>query len=177
MAAKLKVFQARMGFHETVVAAPSRRAALEAWGTRQDLFGEGLAGTTDDAAAVKVALAAPGVVLSRAAGSKGAFAPVGEGTGELPDVPRAKPPAKAKDAPKAKRAPKRADRSRLDAAEAALREAELEHAAALKAMAQERAALDGRELDLRRDWDKDRRALERSRDAAETAYRKAGGEN
>ena len=38
MARKLKVFSAQMGFVRAVVAAPSRKAALEAWGVRDDLF-------------------------------------------------------------------------------------------------------------------------------------------
>ena len=73
--ARLKVFSATIGFFDTVVATPSRRAALEAWGARQDLFGEGLAAATDDPAAKAAALAHPGTVLRRAAGSKSAFEP------------------------------------------------------------------------------------------------------
>jgi hypothetical protein len=45
---KLKVFQAQFGFHDSVVAAPSQTAALRAWGTRQNLFGEGQARLTED---------------------------------------------------------------------------------------------------------------------------------
>jgi len=35
---KLKVFQAQLGFYDTVVAVPGRAAALRAWGVHQDLF-------------------------------------------------------------------------------------------------------------------------------------------
>jgi len=35
---KLKVFQAQFGFFDTVVAAPSRAAALRAWGARQKIY-------------------------------------------------------------------------------------------------------------------------------------------
>ncbi|HEY5072122.1 MAG TPA: hypothetical protein VII63_08830 [Caulobacteraceae bacterium] len=41
--ARLKVFTTRMGFFETVVAAPSQKAALAAWGTAQNLFADGAA--------------------------------------------------------------------------------------------------------------------------------------
>ncbi len=51
-AAQLKVFAARLGFFETLVAAPSRKAALQAWGAHQDLFKDGTAAATADPAAV-----------------------------------------------------------------------------------------------------------------------------
>jgi hypothetical protein len=66
---RLKVFKAHLGFYDSIVAVPSRKAALEAWGTRQDLFREGIASEADDSSAAKSALAAPGVVLTRPAGS------------------------------------------------------------------------------------------------------------
>ena len=75
MPPRLKVFRAAMGFFESVVAAPSQKAALDAWGTRQDLFKEGMAAVTNDPQAVEAALAHPGVVLQRPTGSKGGFEP------------------------------------------------------------------------------------------------------
>jgi hypothetical protein len=66
---RLKVFKAHLGFYDSVVAVPSRKAALAAWGTRQDLFREGIASEAGDSEAARVALAAPGVVLTRPAGS------------------------------------------------------------------------------------------------------------
>src|SRR5438270_64082 len=95
--ARLKVYAARMGFFESVVATTSQKAALDAWGTRQNLFGEGLADVTQDPEAVKAALADPGVVLRRPAGG-GAFEPASGPAKALPEVPklqRPKPLAKA----------------------------------------------------------------------------------
>ena len=69
----LKVFRTHLGFFDTVIASPSMKAALEAWGTRQNLFHEGLAEITNDPKAVMAALAKPGVVLRRAAGSSDQF--------------------------------------------------------------------------------------------------------
>ncbi len=43
MPARLKAFQAPLGFFDTVVAAPSQGAALKAWGSRQNLFRDGQA--------------------------------------------------------------------------------------------------------------------------------------
>src|SRR3954471_22388010 len=96
----LKVFQAHLGFYDTAVAAPSRAAALKAWGARQHLCGEGVASKTKDAQAVAAALAKPGVVLRRPVGSN---APFSENP-DLPSVPNLpkKPPAakiQAKSAP------------------------------------------------------------------------------
>ncbi len=54
-ARKLKVFQAQMGFYDTVVAASSQAAALRAWGTRQNLFASGDAALTTEASAVAAA--------------------------------------------------------------------------------------------------------------------------
>ena len=39
--AKLKVFRTPIGFHDAYVAAPSRAAALRAWGADTDLFSTG----------------------------------------------------------------------------------------------------------------------------------------
>jgi len=64
-----KVYQAHLGFYDTVVAAPSQASALAAWGSRQNLFREGLARVSDDPDAIRAALAQPGVVLRRPAGS------------------------------------------------------------------------------------------------------------
>jgi hypothetical protein len=70
---KLKVFQAQFGFYDTVVAAPSRAAALHAWGSRQDLFANGQAKVTTDEAAVAAAptipVPLPLVAMARASGS------------------------------------------------------------------------------------------------------------
>lgn len=42
-ARKLKVFRTSIGFHDAYVSAPSRKAALEAWGAGKDLFAIGSA--------------------------------------------------------------------------------------------------------------------------------------
>jgi hypothetical protein len=60
---KLKVFCATSGFHDSVVAAPSRPAALRAWGARTDLFSMGVAKVVTDPKIVKKALARPGEVI------------------------------------------------------------------------------------------------------------------
>ena len=90
----LKVFRAHLGFYDTAVAAPSRAAALKAWGSRQNLFREGVASETKDAQAVTAALAKPGVVMRRPVGSNAPFSE-NPGLPQIPDAPKTKPPAKA----------------------------------------------------------------------------------
>ena len=65
MAARLKVFTWSDGFHAFTVAASSRPKALEAWGSRQDLFATGLASELSGGPDYEAALAAPGEVIQR----------------------------------------------------------------------------------------------------------------
>jgi len=74
MPRKLKTYVTSVGFFEQAVAAPSMKAALEAWGAGANLFQQGFAKETDDPSIVAATMARPGVVLKRAVGSKGAFA-------------------------------------------------------------------------------------------------------
>ncbi|MHC2581668.1 colicin import membrane protein [Bradyrhizobium diazoefficiens] len=74
MARKLKTFQTSLGFYDLAIAAPSMKAALEAWGAGSNLFHQGAAKETDDPDIVAATMSKPGVVLKRPAGSKGRFA-------------------------------------------------------------------------------------------------------
>ena len=73
MARKLKTYQTSVGFFELAVAAPSMKAALEAWRSGTNLFQLGAAKETDEASIVDATMAKPGVVLKRPVGSKGSF--------------------------------------------------------------------------------------------------------
>jgi colicin import membrane protein len=48
MAGKLKTFVTSLGFFDQAIAAPSMKAALEAWGAGSNLFHQGVAKETDD---------------------------------------------------------------------------------------------------------------------------------
>ena len=87
MAASRKVYEAHLGFYDTVVAAFSQKSALAAWGSSTDLFKMKIARVTTDPVKVKAALAKPGLVLRRPAGTTIAFS-------ENPPLPKA--PAKSK---------------------------------------------------------------------------------
>jgi hypothetical protein len=70
---RLKVFQLHLGFYDTIVATPSRKAALEAWGASAGEFAKGFAQVTTDPDAVEPAMAHPGKVLRRPFGSSGQY--------------------------------------------------------------------------------------------------------
>jgi hypothetical protein len=73
MARKLKTYQTSLGFFDLAVAAPSMKAALEIWGSKSNLFHQGLAKEADDPAVVAATMAAPGVLLKRPVGSTKSF--------------------------------------------------------------------------------------------------------
>jgi hypothetical protein len=73
MARKLKTYQTSLGFFDQAVAAPSMKAALEAWGADSNLFHQGAAKESDDPDVIAATTAKPGVVLKRAVGSDGPF--------------------------------------------------------------------------------------------------------
>jgi colicin import membrane protein len=74
MPRKLKIYQMSLGFFDLAVAAPSMKAALEAWGAGSNLFHRSAAKQTEDPDVVAATLSKPGVVLKRPAGSSGRFA-------------------------------------------------------------------------------------------------------
>src|SRR4051794_35559794 len=87
MARKLKVFQTSLGFFDLAIAAPSMKAALEAWGADSNLFHQGAAKESDDPDVVAATMRKPAVVLRRPVGSDGSFGehaelPTNLGSGE-----------------------------------------------------------------------------------------------
>ncbi|MDH7975257.1 hypothetical protein QH494_23985 [Sphingomonas sp. AR_OL41] len=160
MPRQLKVFRTPIGFHDAYVAAPSRKAALQAWGSDADLFARGMAEIVTDPALTADPLAQPGVVIRRTRGS------VAEHFAALP-ADKARAPAKRDEPPPTEKAasaakpiarkPKarpRPSRATLDAAQDAVDRAERDHRdelAALRcreeALARERRATEARQSD------------------------------
>jgi hypothetical protein len=73
MAKKLKTYQTSLGFFDLAIAAPSMKAALEAWGADSNLFHQGAAKESDDPDVIAATTKKPGVVLRRPVGSDGSF--------------------------------------------------------------------------------------------------------
>ena len=73
MAKKLKTYETSLGFFDLAIAAPSMKAALEAWGADSNLFHQGAAKQSEDPDVVAATMAKPGVMLKRPVGSNGSF--------------------------------------------------------------------------------------------------------
>ncbi|MET4177597.1 hypothetical protein ABIB99_008722 [Bradyrhizobium sp. LA6.1] len=73
MARKLKTYQTSLGFFDLAIAAPSMKAALEAWGADSNLFHQGAAKESCDPDVIAGAMAKPGVVLRRPVGTDRPF--------------------------------------------------------------------------------------------------------
>lgn len=170
MPRKLKVFRTPTGFHDAYVAAPSRKAALEAWGADADLFARGGAEEVTDPRLTAEPLAHPGEVIRV---SRGDLAAQLKALG-----PRKKPAAKkaARTSPEPRPTGKPAKpkpppkRNKLDEAEAAIDRARTKHDAERAALEKQRAAIE-RKLDaLEARQVKEVVRLEAARDKARDAY-------
>lgn len=176
---KLKVFQAQFGFFDTVLAAPSQAEALRAWGTHRNLFATGTAKLATDEAAIAAALEHPGTLLRRAVGSNEPFALEPTSLPKIPDTPKATPastrppPSKAKPKAEPVRRPP-ADRSRLDAAEAALGELDDRRKREEADLRRQQEELDAKRTAAQQSHVDARKKATAAVVAAREAYRKAG---
>jgi colicin import membrane protein len=189
MARKLKTYTTSAGFFDLAVAAPSMKAALEAWGSKNNLFQHGFAKASDDPKIVAATMAYPGVVLRRPVGSNGAFSEHAELPTDLPvgkakhaparrSAKRPEPPTKAVDDKTAREAArafekeqKRRDSERRR--EEANRQRERERRE--RAIAAVEAALEQAKQDHEarlEDIEKDRAALDKKSQAEDARWRK-----
>jgi len=170
---KLKVFQSQIGFYETIVAASSRAAALRAWGVHQDLFASGAAHVVTDAAIIEAAIAHPEIPLSRAVGSTEAFSLEPAGLPRVPDRPKkSKPEAN----PTVRQQPV-ADRSKLDKAEAELRNLEERRKAEEAEFRRQHKELERRQEAAQGAYVRDKKRAHALIETERAAYRKAGGKD
>lgn len=182
-AQKLKVYRTPAGFNDAYVAAPSQKAALEAWGSDRDLFARGIAERVTDPALTAEPLASPGVVIKHSRGT------TAEQIRSMPDpAPRpaedagtdgtastrtrnvrmetsAKPASKPKPAPKPK--PGSAE---LEAAEDALAAVKLNYDRKMKALVDREAALARERRYLEKEQRDDIGAAEAAVEDERTAY-------
>jgi colicin import membrane protein len=181
MARKLKVYITNLGFFELALAAPSMKAALEAWGMGHNAFHQGFARETDDPKIVAAAMAKPGVVLKRPVGSKGAFSENAalpkdwalDAGGALPKPARkTKAKAKAKPAPKSKAKPKKDDK----ADRAAIISFEKEKARREREREKEDARAEARQEKERRERERDAEKAQAALDRAQARHNDAMAE-
>lgn len=151
MAPRLKVFVTSDGLTDYVVATSSRAKALALWGVRQDVFKEGGAHEVGDPDLVEAALAHPGEVLRRPAGTRAKLA--------------AARPAK----PARPKGPTPAQRRKVAELEAALTALGPAQAKAAQAIEAERAALERKAAALTKAQAAEREKLEARLAAARRA--------
>lgn len=187
---KLKVFRTAIGFHDAYVAAPSRKAALEAWGSDSNLFAQGIAEEISDPELTAAPLAKPGEVLKilrgtkdeqMAALSKATVKAKPSDTANIEGNEQASRPSPRSRAVRGSEARRSRERrpmprpssARLDAAEQAVKQAEHRHRQTMAELRDEQRRIDDRrrklEVQQQREMGELRKAAEKARDS----YRKA----
>ena len=164
---KLKVFRTPIGFHDAYVAAPSQKAALEAWGADGNLFAQGIAEQVTDRALMEEALERPGEIIRKVRGSADEHFAALDRIAKRKDKPSARPPAARRDRAK------KPSRDELDAAEEAIEGAEARHKSEVKEIDREIEALERKRRDLLRRQERERDSLTEERDAARSSYERA----
>jgi hypothetical protein len=173
--ARLKVFMTQIGFHNWLVAAPSQKAALEAWDVKENLFAMGSAKVVTDKDCIELALKTPGVPVPVDAAH--AFAKATKVL-KLDDHRKRKTGAATPTPPVAKKAPprkKKADRSRLDRAEEALDELKKRAVRERAAIVRAQKALDLKAEALEEELDAERERLEELVEQARAKYERDAG--
>jgi len=171
---RLKVFRTAIGFHDAYVAAPSRAAALKAWGTDKVLFAQCAAEEVTEPALMAEPLGAPGTILRKLRSS-----PEGEPSEKLAPRSRRKVTAtKAPALPPSPPPPPRATAEAVDEAQAALALAQQLHereredlAAKERCLAEERETLEARQKDEIRQLSERLDAAEREHEAKLKAWK------
>jgi hypothetical protein len=158
----MKVFRTMTGFQDAYVAAPSRAAALRAWGATTDLFAMDAAEQVTDPTLTAEPLAKPGEVIKRIRGSDeehfAAASPTTTAKVRATTIRKAKP---------------RPSRTNLEKAQTLLEGAEADRAEEIKAFEEEKAALRKREQAARRAFDAKHSKLDLARQAQADAYDEA----
>jgi polyhydroxyalkanoate synthesis regulator phasin len=170
MAQRLKVFRTTNGLTESAVAVSSRPKALEAWGSKADLFKEGLASETDDPALTEAALVNPGKVVTRSALGADALSALKAATKSVK-----KPAAVKVVKPVPKRGPPPALLERVRRLEQRLSDLQDKRQAEKAEFVRRRAQLEQEEADAKASFKRKRRELEAELDTARAAVRAEGG--
>jgi hypothetical protein len=164
--AKLKVFRTSSGFHDSYVAAPSRAAALRAWGANTDLFAMGAAEEVTDAKLMAEPLATPGAIVKRSRGT----------AGEHMSAAASRKPKRGKSDPKPPR-PRKVkpppSRAKLDEADRRLAEAEARYELARGKLDEEVKRLNEKRRKLEQKHQAEIASQRGKRDRAAQAYRNA----
>jgi hypothetical protein len=167
---KLKVYRTPIGFHDAYVAAPSQKAALEAWGASTNLFSQGSAQVVTDRELTKVPLKNPGQVVKVVRGSR---------EEQLAALDHQMPPkrssaAKPEIVPKKRksRGPK-PSRGAVTSAEEALQKVEAKQARQLEEIRDQEQALERKRRELLRRHERERDEAQERLEEARSDYQSA----
>jgi len=174
MPRKLKVFRTPIGFHDAYVAAPSRKAALAAWGSEANLFARGTAEEVTDPRLMAEPLERPGEVIRVSRGDLKAQLKA-LGPRKKPAPKRAAKRSGEKSEPAARHAKPKPPpkRDKVDKAEAALDAAREEQAKERAALERQIEALEDKLAALKARQAKASERLERRLEKAQADYRAA----
>jgi hypothetical protein len=167
---KLKVYSTPIGFHDALVAAPSQKAALEAWGAGTNLFSQGSAHVVTDPRLTKVPLEHPGQVvrLLRASEAEQLAAL------DKPESAIRGKAAKAEILPKkAKTRLRKPSRAAVTRSEQALATLESKQAERVDRMEKQRKALEQKIREAKRRNERERDEAQEKVDEAREAYQRA----
>ena len=182
MARQLKVFSTPAGFFNAVVAAPSQKAALEAWGLRENVFANGAATVVTDPELIARALETPGEIVRVPVGSDAAIlagvkrppkAPPEQQTAAKAKVAPATPSPRSVQAPPPPPPPP--DRIGLTAAEEALAAAEARKEEVLDQLDEELRTLEAERRRSEAALEGKVQEARSAHEAAQKRYRASGG--
>lgn len=161
---KLKVYRTPIGFHDAYVAAPSQKAALEAWGADANLFARGMAEVVTDQKLTVEPLSRPGVVIKRARGT------AAEHIGALSRLTGKQKKTGSKSSSILRQKP---SRTPVEEAERAVNECEARHRAEEKRLAELEWKLAAERRALEQAYGKESEKLRVRLDRAKNAYERA----
>jgi hypothetical protein len=167
---KLKVYRTPIGFHDAFVAAPSQKAALEAWGADTNLFGRGIAEQVTDAKLTRVPLENPGQVVKVLRGTPAEQLAALEAQ-EPPTRRKAQAPEIVAKQPK-KRVPK-PSRTAVAKAQDALDRLEKRQEGEIAKLEEQQEALERKLRDLKRRHEGERDKAQRRLDDERSEYEEA----
>ena len=172
---KLKVFRTPIGFHDAYVAAPSQKAALEAWGTDTNLFARGAAEQVTDPDLAKVPLANPGQVVKVLRGTEAEqLAALEQASPARESKSRSSRVAAAEIIPKKpKKKPPKPSRAALQKAEEALEKLRDRQSQELAAIEKQERELERRRSELERRQERDFDKVKAKVEDEQERYREA----
>lgn len=173
-AARLKVFRTPIGFHDAFVAAPSQKAAIEAWGSDRDVFRRGEAEEVTEPKLIEEPLASPGEVIKKLRGTaEEQLAALPPNRPKKARRETAEPPAAPAETKRRARPVPKPSRAALDKAQEAMDAAKAKHEAKLARLREKEAALARERKTLEQEMAAELERLGDRRDRAADSYEAA----